>query len=56
MGESMKFQVTIDFRKGPSYSVEVNAVNERDAKAWALKNAFYCGFDGKPKKITVRPA
>lgn len=52
----MKFKVTIDFSKGPSYSAEVHAAGEEDAQSWALKNARDCGFDAIPKKITVRPA
>lgn len=52
----MKYFVSIDFRKGPSFSMTLDAVKEEDAKHDAMRLARDCGFDGVPKKVTVRPA
>lgn len=52
----MQFKVTIDFRKGPAFSMEVSAGDKSEAKIMVMNLARGCGFDGIPKKITVRPA
>ena len=51
----MTYQVTIDFKRGPSWSVKVNAPDEESAAYQARKEAVGLGFDEVVKKVTVRP-
>jgi hypothetical protein len=52
----MQFEVTIDFRSGPSFSTVVGARDEAAAKAAAVNWARANGFNAATKKYTVMPA
>lgn len=51
----MTYQVTIDFKRGPSLQLKIDAP-DKDSAAWqARKEAVGLGFDEVVKKVTVRP-
>lgn len=52
----MKYHVTLDFKRGPSYGGEVEADDEQEAKQAAHRDAQQSGFFHPVKKATVRPA
>lgn len=49
----MKFKVNIDFKKGPSFGIEVSAPNKDDAIRIAKREAVGCGFDEVVKKVVA---
>lgn len=51
----MKFKVTIDFRRGPSFEAVVDANSKFDAEVRAALLARGNGFHAIPKKVTARP-
>jgi len=48
------YKVTIDYKKGVSFSCNIQAFSEKIAESIAHENAYKCGFLGVPKKTTVR--
>lgn len=50
----MTYYVTIDFKKGASFGIQVSAPDPRSAEFIAKREAVGCGFDEAVKKITVR--
>jgi len=52
----MHYKVTIHFRKGPSFSTEVFADSEAQAKNAALRFARDNGFSGAQKSVIAQPA
>jgi hypothetical protein len=52
----MAYKVTIDFKRGPSLSLDLYAANEQTAEAIAKAEAPLYGFTDTIKNVTVRPA
>lgn len=53
----MTFNVTLDFKRGPSFRlVKVQAANKEDAIFHAKREAQGFGFDEPVKKATAVPA
>jgi len=50
----MRFYIEINYKKGPTFSTEIIASSEQQAKEWALKDAKSWGFDAPVKKIIIR--
>lgn len=53
----MKYYVEIQFKKGPSFSVnEVEAINKDGAKALVIMDAYKSGFwtDQPVKKVIIK--
>lgn len=50
----MKFYIEINYKKGPTFSTEVMAESEFQAKETALKHAKDWGFTHPVKRIIVR--
>lgn len=50
----MRYYVTLDFKKGPSFGYEVKAPSASDAEKIARREAPGYGFDQPVKKATVR--
>ena len=50
----MIYKVEINYKKGPTFSTEVAANSEHQAKESALKDAKSWGFDAPVKRIIVR--
>jgi hypothetical protein len=55
MEQAMTYQVTIDFKRGPSFGISVSAPDEKSAEYIAKREAQGMGFDQPVKKVTVRP-
>jgi hypothetical protein len=54
---SMSYQVTIDFKRGPSFGpLPVIADDRSQAREKAKSEAIGYGFDAPIKKVTVREA
>ncbi len=51
--EIMLFKVEMDYRKGPSFSVEIEASCEAEAKSSGVICAHQCGFTYPAKKISA---
>lgn len=52
----MPFKVTINFRKGPAFSTEVQAMCQETAKVLAARWAAQNGFNGPVKSVEAVPA
>lgn len=52
----MNWRVTIDFKRGPAFAVEIEADKRSDAIRAAEQFARGCGFDGPIKKSDATPA
>jgi hypothetical protein len=50
----MAYQVTIDFKRGPSIGLNVIADDRSQARSKAEYEAIGYGFDAPIKKVTVR--
>lgn len=50
----MRFDISIDFKKGPAFSCTVEAQNEKVAKLLAIRDAAYMGMDCSVKRIVAR--
>ena len=48
--DMLSYQVTIEFKRGPSFSMQVEAFNDRMAINIALPVARACGFNEAVKK------
>lgn len=53
---SKPFHVDIEFQRGPSFCVNLDAADEATAKQAARQLAIGCGFTNRITKITVREA
>ena len=52
----MAYQVTIDFKRGPSCGLNVIAEDKSEASRKAMAEAVSYGFTAPIKKVTVREA
>lgn len=50
------YPVEVQFKKGPAFSIEVEASSMLQASEEAVRQARIFGFDDKVKKVVVRPA
>lgn len=50
----MIYKVEINFKKGPSFSTEIDAMSEATAKEAAIRFAKNWGFIYPVKKVVVR--
>jgi hypothetical protein len=51
----MTYKVTIDFKRGPSFSLDVTTPRKEDAIEQATAYARGCGFDAPVKKAVAVP-
>ena len=49
----MRFKVNIDFKKGPSFGMEIIATSKEDAILIAKREAVGMGFDQAVKKASA---
>lgn len=49
----MSFYATLDFKRGPSFSIEVDALDEATAKRIAVLEAPKYGFTAAIKRVSV---
>lgn len=52
----MTYHVTLDFKRGPSFGMQIEAQDPQQAIAAAHREAQGCGFIAPVKKATAVPA
>lgn len=53
---SQKFEVTVQYKKGPAFLTTVTALGKTQAGDIARRKGLESGFDETVKKVTVRPS
>lgn len=51
--QKSRFFVSIDFKKGPAFSTEIEAADKKQAEAQAKADAKIFGFDYAVRKVLV---